>query len=72
MGVSDRGTTEVPLSDGWTAQPYVEGMYVYVEWIRTGSRDPVPDIPPMLPWEAEQFAESLTDLVNSNSFMEDE
>ena len=65
-------SVEVALSDGWTAKPYVEGMYVYVEWICTGSRDPVPDMPPMLPWEAEEFAQALTDLVNNNSFMEED
>lgn len=51
--------SEVPLSDGWTAAPHMENGYVYVEWARTGSQDPLPSIPPMTPDEAWDFAKAL-------------
>lgn len=50
--------TEVTFDQGWTTRVSTGGTgHVYLDWARTGSRDP--QIPDMLPFEARQFAIAL-------------
>lgn len=45
------------FNQGWTVEIKGETGYVYLEWFRTGSRDP--NLPDMLPTEARAFAIAL-------------